>query len=246
MATNLMDMLERVEDLVDREEFSEASVYLAEAIGYFPDDIEAHLLMGLSQTNDAARVGWLWRAKRLGDAEFAAAISEAPDGRLDFWGSIETRPYMRAVYMLAQSLWSDASESDRSEAMDLLLFLLRICPNDNMGVRYIALEWLCRSERWPEALDLRRRYDSEKSPELLMWEALCRFQRGESKVAAGLILQAQTATPNMLDFMQSKKLRRPEANFVAVGSEDQAHAYAFKAQVVWSQVPGAMDFLRRF
>ena len=50
-----------------------------------------------------------------------------------FWGLLETRPYMRARQGLAQCLWEAGR---REEAAEHYQEMLRLNPNDNQGVRY--------------------------------------------------------------------------------------------------------------
>lgn len=63
----------------------------------------------------------------------------------EFWGFLETRPYMRARAGLAAAL-QRAGRTD--EAITHWRELLRLCPNDNLGVRYtLAFELLGRDDK---------------------------------------------------------------------------------------------------
>ena len=64
--------------------------------------------------------------RALGKAAFVDDIG-------DFWGLIETRPYMRARLSLAQALWG---AGNRDEAAEHLIDMIRLNPNDNQGARY--------------------------------------------------------------------------------------------------------------
>lgn len=73
-----------------------------------------------------------------------------------FWGILETRPYMRARFALAEILWR---QSDHREAISHFQALLRLNPNDNQGVRYSLASCLLEAgddagfaalvDRWP-------------------------------------------------------------------------------------------------
>lgn len=81
-------------------------------------------------------------------AEEAACQCVVPAIRR-FWGILETRPYMRALMGLAQTL----VELGRvNEALAQFRELLRLNPNDNQGVRYPLLSELVRAQREDEAV----------------------------------------------------------------------------------------------
>lgn len=57
-----------------------------------------------------------------------------------FWGILETRPTMRARAALADCLWE---MGDRDEAVTHWRDMLRLCPNDNLGIRHVLWRRNC-------------------------------------------------------------------------------------------------------
>jgi len=78
--------------------------------------------------------------RSLGEAFFA-------ENEGHFWGTISTRPYMRAKQDVAELL---AATGTREEAIEVYERLLELNPQDNQGVRYTLLA-LYLAENQPRA-----------------------------------------------------------------------------------------------
>ena len=82
----------------------------------------------------------------------------------EFWGFHETRPYMelREAY-LDTLVRCDMLKKAMAEAEDLL----RLCENDNLGIRYHLMHLYAHFEDEEKALALLKKYDEESSMFLL-------------------------------------------------------------------------------
>ncbi len=60
------------------------------------------------------------------------------------WGHIENRPYLRALNGLCLILWR---QDKFGEALNIAEKLLRICPVDNLGIRFI-IDNIKNHEEW--------------------------------------------------------------------------------------------------
>ena len=83
----------------------------------------------------------VWRKRDWGQAEslYRKAISFAEPEiknvrRGAFWGTFESRPYMRALQGLGLTTWK---QGRLEEAKDIFLKMLKLNVNDNQGVRYL-------------------------------------------------------------------------------------------------------------
>lgn len=102
-----------------------------------PDFLGPYLLLGelLKREGREVEASALFRAA----AERAVAELEDEAGKLPSileWGWLGNRHIMRALNTYAGEAWQ-AGETE--EALAISQYLLRACPNDNLGVRYVIL-----------------------------------------------------------------------------------------------------------
>jgi tetratricopeptide (TPR) repeat protein len=160
-----------------------------EAIDVFPDCVDARLLLAQLEIREV-------------DA-FRAAVEEACEaGRRDlgpsfmkknvghFWGLIETRPYMRALAALAESLRTDPSRRERERALPIYAELLRLNPNDNQGVREPYASLLLVLGQAEEARILLERYAEDDSLTMNWLRVATRFATVRMQVAESLAIRS--------------------------------------------------------
>lgn len=117
-----------------------------QALAISPDCADAWLLLAeAASTSELARERYeeavAAGVRALGDDRFAELEGE-------FWGHLETRPYMRARLGLAGVLRSLGCDD---EAVEHYRALLRLNPGDNQGVRYLLVAALLDMGRNAEA-----------------------------------------------------------------------------------------------
>ena len=95
----------------------------------------------------------------------------------DFWGFLETRPYMRARAGLAIAL---IKLGDESAAIEHFRAMLKLNPNDNQGIRYLLLGCLLRHDDAAAVKTLLAAYKDEWSACWLYTRALVAFQDGHA------------------------------------------------------------------
>ena len=97
-----------------------------------------------------------------------------------FWGFHETRPYMRlrSAYLTTLA-HCDMLKKAVAEAEDLL----RLCENDNLGVRYHLMHTYAHFEDEEKALALLKRYD-EESTMFMLPLSIFYYKLGDLKKAA--------------------------------------------------------------
>src|SRR5262249_43087831 len=138
-----------------------------------------------------------------------------------FWGLLETRPYMRARQGVAQMLWR---LKHYEEAIEHYRELLRLNPNDNQGNRYALLDLLIQIERYEEAFDLLDQYRDEWSAVWLYSRALLEFQSHAASAAAKRTLkQAVEENPFVPAYLMGQK-RMPgrQVDYYGWGDESEA------------------------
>src|SRR5215218_9529942 len=128
--------LERAQELIyDAFETDDPQIRVElaeEALRISEDCADAYVLLAEETAEDAEEARELYEAgvraaeRALGEEIFAEEAG-------NFWGILETRPYMRSLEGLASSLWV---LGERTEALSHYSRILQLNPNDNQGVRY--------------------------------------------------------------------------------------------------------------
>lgn len=163
----------------------------------------------------------------------------------NFWGILETRPYMRARHGLAMRLWDSGA---REEAMAHYHDMLRLNPNDNQGIRYLLLDCLLICGQDDEAGKLLRRYNKDGSAAWLWSVALACFRReGDSAKARKALERAADGNAHVAAYLLGrKKLPRTLPEYISWGGEDEAIAYvAHNGAQAWAAAPGALKWANK-
>ena len=158
----------------------------------------------------------------------------------EFWGIIETRPYMRAREGAAECLWA----LDRyEEAITHYREMLRLNPNDNQGIRYMLVRLLLKTGRDDEVGKLLEQYD-EGSAEWLYTRALWTYRRdGGGSEASKLLKSAFEQNPFVPIYLSGFKRppsRLPE--YIGFGDENEAIHYFYNHVEAWLETPGALEW----
>lgn len=183
----------------------------------------------------------LWRR---GVEAGQAALGDAFEDYVGhFWGVLETRPYMRARYGLASALWERGA---RAEAIDHLRDMLRLCPGDNLGVRYVLSAWLIEAGRDDDLDALFKSYPSDGDAGWSWTKALAAFRRGGDGAKSRAALDRAVRTNGYVAayLLGTKRLPRLRPPFISIGSEDEAVDYAARGTAGWRNTPGALAWLR--
>jgi tetratricopeptide (TPR) repeat protein len=182
----------------------------------------------------------LVRAVEAGEIALGASFEEMIG---EFWGWMETRPYMRARQSLAEALWL---RGRRDEAIDHLRDMLHLNPNDNQGIRLELLGYLADMDRHHDIEALIKAYPEEDQA---MWQwpiALAAFRRfGDneaSRKALGEALESNEHVPSFL--LGRRKLPKRLPDYYGLGEENEAVIYATEFGASWSGTSGALDWLR--
>ena len=118
----------------------------------FPDCIEAHICQAGWQVDASSRIQHLEKALQAGerilDMEFL-------DENNLWWGDHRTRPYMRAMQLMAvEHLQSGKSE----EGVDMLWELIEMNENDNQSNRVILMDYCIYMKKWSEVRELLEKF----------------------------------------------------------------------------------------
>lgn len=179
----------------------------------------------------------LRQAVEAGEKALGEAAFEQDAG--DFWGLIETRPYMRARQALAAALWE---QGERDEAVDHYQDLLRLNPNDNQGIRYMLADALLALGRDEPAAALIRRYKGDESAAWTWSGALLAFRRkGDTAAARKELARAVASNPHVADYLLGRKRMPKELpDLIGFGDAEEAAAYVAGAADAWRAAEGSL------
>jgi tetratricopeptide (TPR) repeat protein len=162
----------------------------------------------------------------------------------DFWGILQTRPYMRARAGLAQCLWK---LGERKQALDHFDDMLRLNPNDNQGIRYLLAQGLLEEGEDKRLEKLMKAYPEDAAASWLYTRALWFFRReGESKKSNARLREAFKINPFVPAYLSGeKKIPKNLPEYIGWGDESEAFAYAAEAVHLWRETPEALEWLKK-
>lgn len=161
----------------------------------------------------------------------------------EFWGILETRPYMRARAGLAACL---ADTGEESAAAAIIQDMLVLNPGDNQGMRYRLVGLLFGLERWEELTQLLKAYGDEPTADWRYARALLSFlKNGAGAPANKLLLSALKVNSHVPPYILGVKDFPDELpEYFSIGDEAEAICCAANLKEAWSRTPRALDWLR--
>ena len=145
-----------------------------------------------------------------------------------FWADHDTRPYMRALHGIAGAA---LERGDRPAAEAHWTRMLKLCPNDNLGVRYLLANELLRRGAHDEARRLCRQFPDDSGIDLAYATALLAFEAGGDCAVAKQAFAANRYVPELLASVDA--VRSSAAAFETLGSLAQAVRYVEDMGEVW-------------
>ena len=211
-----------------------------QALATSPDCADAYVLLAEEEADSLARAAQYYQRgvaageRALGPAYFA-------ENRGQFWGLLETRPYMRAREGLAHTLWS---LQRRDEAVSHYQALLDLNPEDNQGLRYALLNLLLELDRTTDAAALLKQF-KDGMAEWRYTGALLAFRKNGASPAAERRLTGALKGNKFVPRYLTGRLRIPTQlpPYYGAGDEAEAIHYAHRYLNHWRKTPGAVAWL---
>jgi len=160
----------------------------------------------------------------------------------NFWGLLETRPYMRARQGLAQILWA---QGERDAAVAHYQEILRLNPGDNQGIRDPLVTCLLQMGRDQEAEEVMSRFEDDGMAWMAYSRALVAFRReGDSEKSQKLVRAAVKHNRHVPAYLLGrKKLPQTLPDYHGFGDDNEAVCYASDGIENWRATPGALAWL---
>ncbi len=212
-----------------------------EAIDTHPECADAWLI--LARSLELTATEYEWYVIRAINAGRVIIGDDFDDFRGEFWGFIETRPFMRGMAALGDFYFA---ESKQLAAIEIWEEMLELNPNDNQGIRdYLGAAYLM-----VEDLDAARALLDRYPQELAAWlygNALELFLRhGAGKKADAALKKALKNNPHCAEFFTgARQLPSEMPGMYAPGSLQEAEILAHHAQALWLGNQDAVSWLKR-
>ncbi len=208
-----------------------------QALALYPDCADAWSVLGERAIDlDRAR-------QRYGEAVAAGERALGPDvfAAGHFWEAVETRPYMRARFALADCLEAAGAVD---EAIGHYRDMLRLDPSDHQAVRRRLLQCLVDEGRDGDAQSLIEQFKDDEGPDWKYAAALVAFRReGDSVSSRALRAQAVADLATVVPYLiGERRLPMLPAAFRPY-SRDHAVVCASWLIDMWQDTPGACDWL---
>jgi tetratricopeptide (TPR) repeat protein len=230
-------------DALETDDLEEALRLSSEAIKLDPDCTDAQRLMVSVAASDLENKTALMqevveKAERsLGEDFFRENM-----GR--FWGTVSTRPYMRAVQHLGELL----VEVGRSEeAAAIFARMLELNPTDNQGMRYPLLGLHLAARDHARADQLMSRFPGEeKFLGSFAWaRVLERWLSGDLGEAAAALTRARKVNPFAEKYVSGlRAIPNDTPDYFKPGDETEAQVCARELSMAWERNPAFREWLR--
>ena len=242
LANTPRDRAERLlHEAFEADDPDEIQGLVRKALKIWPDCADAYSLLAEEAKGPRETLHYYLEAVAAGKRDIGPKLFQELTG--NFWLALETRPFMRAMNGLANSLWILGR---REEAVEHYKAMLQLNPNDNQGIRYILASCLLEMGRDAEVAALLNQFD-EASACWVYSNALLAFRKdGDSPHAQQLLRVAQVMNPHIPDLLIGRVVipqRMPA--YIERGDMSEAVDYAAANLRAWRASHGALEWLRR-
>lgn len=212
----------------------------------FPQHIDAlhHLAMILDSGGREEEAMELWeKAVSIGKDRFPEEFVRGKS--LLEWGWMENRPFLRACHGLGLAYQKRGYILDAAAIFDEML---ELNPNDNQGIRALAIECYFAQGDPQGVLKVCERFPDDGMGETMFGRSLAYFQLGNSEMAREAMMEAIEYHPNIAKELIKTRPRKPEAmmeGYIVAGGDDEAYEYWTSCGRYWKATEGALDFLKK-
>ena len=167
----------------------------------------------------------------------------------DFWLIIETRPYMRTKHNCILTLIELEKYKDAANECEEML---KLCKNDNMGIRSILIGIYIFIEEYEKAEKLYKKFN-EPQLFILLPSSIMYYKQGEYDKATKVIKKIKKENEYCIDYITGKiKLSDKQIekikneNRYALGTIEEVYMAVKNLEYLTSTVPEYIDWCKQF
>lgn len=183
-------------------DLKKALSYAKQAKKLDPDNLDAERLIAeLSSQDELSQLKKLKQSIKHGDKLMAQMNLLDAESIGNYWSIVETRPYMRLRISYLNTLIECRM---MRQAADECEELLKLCTNDNLGIRYTLMHLYAYLEEEDAALALLNQYNLSKVDETQMMLPLSAlyFKLGQFETAEFYLRRLKTCNPDTARFFR--------------------------------------------
>lgn len=163
------------------------------------------------------------------------------------WGIMENRPFLRALFQLANVY---ADNVCFEEACVQGKKLLQLCPNDNLGIREAMIEWYMYTEEYQKIIQIHDDYPEDILANVAFGKTLACCYLGDLEKAEKAWSAAQQVLPEIAHELLKKRHPRPRglnenAHGMTIGGKEQAYYYWQDMGVWWEKNATAQALIEK-
>ncbi len=231
---------ELLEEAYEAETEKEARKLAKKALEVYPDNIDAQTFLANMEENPMNKLKKLdWaieKARKI--LEDKGFFEEENIG--DFWVILETRPYMRARNFKVETLMILGRYR---EAIKECEELLKLCENDNIGIRYKLMGLYCFLEEFDKCEKLFKKY-KEDSAFMLFPMSIMYYKKGDYKKSVKMLERLDDVNPYVINCIGDEEIFSSEpVEYYAQGSEEEAQLVFLEFFYIFASLPSFLDFV---
>lgn len=233
---------ELLEEAFEADTEKEARNLAKKALEVYPDNIDAQVFLANMEKNPVNRLKQLdWaieKARKI--LEEKGLLEEDNIGH--FWGIIETRPYMRARNSKLEELMMMGRYK---EAVKESEELLRLCENDNLGVRSVLIGLYCYFEEFDKCEKLHKQYKEDYTISMLLPMTIMYYKKSDYKKAEKMLKEIDEINPFIAEYFVGEVDFDSEDNpeYYSIGSEEEAYITFKENFYLIASVPSFTQFV---
>lgn len=211
-----------------------------QALKLDPDCVDAYVIAAENADSLEEALTWYEKGMMIGEEELGKAFFMENMGH--FWGLLETRPFMRAKFNYAMTLYDLGKISVATQHYEEML---RLNPNDNQGVRNLLFIAYSDLSQFKMAHKLLLEYGEQTAQGLYNTTLLELLEKGCTPKAAKLFKEAKKQNKYVVPYLTGKKrLPANQPDYYGFGDENEAIIYVSEHLHLWQKIKGLLEWIK--